>query len=568
MDLETSKGFGPSKITESSIFSDPLNIFESSEVDEDIVSGRSVVFRPLSENNEGPYEFSLDPQGEQQYLQLNSVRLGGQCRILRANGEDLKDIDDLSIVNMFPSSLFQGIETKFNNTIITDLTSNLSHYQAYIQSICSYNTSSQKTHMQGQMLIPDDAGKFDYLTYDSTIIKAMDDRWNESNIFQTFGPETRQAVLDSVNKTESSESITVDAQGRFVMPKPKPTGSGSGSGGQSNQGGQGGQSETESISSTLTFDVTDLKEINKYTKKDAMKLIEQYIAVATNSSGVNSGYLNRRKIIAKSKMFDFYIPLCSDIFHSDKFLHPSISVKLLLRRSPDGFCLLSDSTNAFRIELSNLKLHTRYVRINDAIVKKHKMLISSEKPMRYPITRTSMKSFNIPQNNASMYISGMFSGILPKTIIIGMVLNEAFYGKQNKNPFNFQHFNLKSAHLRVNGEIVPSDPISPDFNKNLFMREYLEFYRNIGIDISDASGNLITPAQYKNGSFFMAFDLSGEQCNQLHRHKTMTGNIDFEGNFQVALPNTITLVVFSSTDAEICIGPKGPYVDYRVVKSG
>ena len=551
MDSETSKGFGPSKVTESTMFSDPLNIFDQSEIEEDVLGGRTVVFRPLSENNEGPYEFSIDPQGEHQYLQLNSVRLGGRCRILNPDGSELSENADLSIVNMFPSSLFQGTETKFNNVIVTDLTSNLSHYQAYMQTICSYNKNSQNTHMQGQMLIPDDPGKYDQLSYDSSVILAEDDRYGENNLFQKFDETTRKAVIKEVNgkeDTETSSSITINAQGRIVK-----------------EGQNGQKTEGDELSSTIVLSNTDVKSIteNKISATTAMKLIEKYVAVAINAKGVNSGYVSRRKIIGKSKYFDFYIPVCSDIFHSDKFLHPSIGVKILLRRSPEGFSLLADSDVAYKIELSNLKLYTRYVHIHDNIVKKHKALLGNDKVLRYPITRSTMKSYNIPKDNASMYISNMFSGILPRTIIIGLVLNEAFYGHQKKNPFHFQHFNLKNAHLRVNGETVPSEPIAPDFQRNMFMREYLDFYRNIGIDISDDSGNLITPAQYKGGSFFMAFDLSGEQCNQLHRHKTMTGNIDFEGNFEVVLPHTITLIVYASTDAEICIGPKGPFVDYQ-----
>ena len=81
MESETSKGFGVSKSTEASMFGHALNLFEGAETDVDVQKGRSVVFRPLSENNEGPYEFSIDSQGENQYLQLSSVRLGGRCQI-------------------------------------------------------------------------------------------------------------------------------------------------------------------------------------------------------------------------------------------------------------------------------------------------------------------------------------------------------------------------------------------------------------------------------------------------------------------------------------------------------
>ena len=560
MESETSKGFGASKSTESTVFGHALNLFEPSEIDSDILRGRSVVFRPLSENNEGPYEFSIDSQGENQYLQLSSVRLGGRCQVTNADGSPLDPKEDLSIVNMFPASLFQGTETKFNNTIITDLTSNLSHYQSYMQTLISYNKNAQETHLQGQLFIPDEAGKFEFLSYDSGKLEAAKGRgrFDTGSYIYPFDDEVAEEVLKSINARTKPE-LTLAANGRVVT-KSKPAASGD-----------------SNVSPESSVDIKDFKissdgakDFFGETDKRSVAIMKKYIAIATNNDKCNMGYITRRKFLQESSLFDFYIPICSDIFHSDKFLHPSISIKILLRRSPTAFSLLSNETKAYRVELSNLKLHTRFVEINDSIVKKHKMLLSNDKPLRYPIERSTMKSFNVPKNNASMYISNMFSGILPKTIVIGMVENEAFYGKQQKNPYNFQHFMLKSANLRVNGESVPSEPISPDFNRDMFLREYIDFYRNIGIDISDETGNMITPSQYKAGSFFMAFDLSGEQCNQMHRHKTAVGNIDFEGFFQTPLQQTITLVVYGSTDAEICVGSKGPYVEYyepKIVKN-
>ena len=47
-------------------------------------------------------------------------------------------------------------------------------YQAYIQTTLSYNNNAQKTHLQGQLYVPDDAAKFDVLTYDSNKVAVED----------------------------------------------------------------------------------------------------------------------------------------------------------------------------------------------------------------------------------------------------------------------------------------------------------------------------------------------------------------------------------------------------------
>jgi hypothetical protein len=122
---------------------------------------------------------------------------------------------------------------------------------------------------------------------------------------------------------------------------------------------------------------------------------------------------------------------------------------------------------------------------------------------------------------------------------------------------------VRSCGLKVNGESIPQDPIQPDFKNDLFLREYMEFYRNIGIDVNEDAGNIITPSLYKGGMYFMSFDLTGDQCNMLHRHPKDQGNIDMTVVFNDPLKNPITVVVYANYDAQIEITKKdGPTVKY------
>ena len=61
---------------------------------------------------------------------------------------------------------------------------------------------------------------------------------------------------------------------------------------------------------------------------------------------------------------------------------------------------------------------------------------------KYPIRRVVCKSFTIPQNYLDVSHEKLFSGQLPTRIVIGLVDNRAYNGDRQRNPFNFQHFNL------------------------------------------------------------------------------------------------------------------------------
>ena len=55
----------------------------------------------------------------------------------------------------------------------------------------------------------------------------------------------------------------------------------------------------------------------------------------------------------------------------------------------------------------------------------------------------------------------VFSRLVSKTFVFGLVESEAFNGAYKKNPYNFQHFNMSSVGLSVIGEAMPFKPIQP-----------------------------------------------------------------------------------------------------------
>ena len=378
---------------------------------------------------------------------MNSIKLGGTAQILNGDSE-MADTVDYSITNLFPHSLFRAQEIEINGVLVTDLSSFLSHYQAYIQTILSYNASAQQTHLKSQLFDMDDPENF-----------------------------------DKVKVTKEGDKIPA----------------------------------------------------------------------AKN----NLAYVRRQTICLGSKEFDFYSPICSDILQCDRLLHSSAGLKIRLLREVDSFSVLSaDTGQTFRVKLKDLKIHAHYVKMSDMTVREHAMRLRKS-PLIYPITRTTMKEYTIGSGEKTKYISNLFSGQLPKSIIIGLVSDEAASGTASKNPFNFQHFNLMESYLKVNGELTPSEPIAPDFVNSKYRREYMELMRNIGIDSSEDHGNAVTLEQFAGGSFFMAYDLTGHKCNMLHKHPSQEGNIDLWLQFKSGTSENVRVIIYASSDAQVEIDNEG-----------
>lgn len=266
----------------------------------------------------------------------------------------------------------------------------------------------------------------------------------------------------------------------------------------------------------------------------------------------NQGYQDRKITFAKSKSIQLMTPIHCDFLQSDKYLSPGVKLAIRFTRASDKFFLMSPDANAsYKIVIEDIKLHIRHVKLTDAILKQHLILYQTQ-PAIYLINKTVLKTFAYPAGLPSINVANMFTGVLPKTVIVFMVKATAFTGSYTTNPYNFEHFSLSSGALRVNGEQIPSEPYTPDWAANCYTREYRDLFDNIGISHHDM-GNLITPQLFSGGVFMMAFDLTPDRCNGRHYHPKQSGVINLDLKFNVALAQPINVLAFATYDAVVLI---------------
>ena len=133
-----------------------------------------------------------------------------------------------------------------------------------------------------------------------------------------------------------------------------------------------------------------------------------------------------------------------------------------------------------------------------------------------------------------------------------MVHNQAMSHALDKNPFNLQHFNLSSFNLKKNGQCVFPKPFQPNIEEGDTVDLYRHLYASIGISHGNQSINLSYDG-FINGSFFLAADLTLDQCNSYHIHPENYGNLDLELAFSVITPHHIYVLDLSIFNSVIKI---------------
>ena len=197
--------------------------------------------------------------------------------------------------------------------------------------------------------------------------------------------------------------------------------------------------------------------------------------------------------------------------------------------------------------LNDVKLHMSKVLLRESF--KNKLL---KEPCYLPFSATRLRHYVIPQGVSSFNIANIANGTLPKQVFFAMVHNQAMSHAPKKNPFNFQHFNLSTFNLKKNGQLVFPRPLQPSIEEG----DAIDLYQHLSDSVGISHGNQsigLTYEEYLNGRFFLAADLTPDQCNSSHVHPENYGNLDLELAFSVIIPHPIYVLAFSIFNSSIII---------------
>ena len=242
----------------------------------------------------------------------------------------------------------------------------------------------------------------------------------------------------------------------------------------------------------------------------------------------NQGFSKRSKFIQNSKQFVLSGPIFADIFMTDRLLLNMMDLRVVLNRSSNTFCLMDLSSGTAvkpKVQLSHVELKIRKVKLDQTVSDGIERMLK-QTPALYPIRRVECKILTVPQNLPSTRQDNIFSGLIPKTFVVGFVTADAAGGVYNKNPYNFAHFGVTSLSLTANGEEIPFKQLTLKYPKkangeidttageddNLdFDEAYNTLFSGTGKIYSNA-GLDIDRDDYPGGFALYAFDLTPDMC--------------------------------------------------------
>ena len=248
----------------------------------------------------------------------------------------------------------------------------------------------------------------------------------------------------------------------------------------------------------------------------------------------NVGFAKRHQFIKNGNRFVLSGPIFSDIFMTDRLLLNMMDLKVVLNRSSDAFSLmdLNDPTIEPKVQLTDVVLKVRKVKVDQSVSDGVERMLK-QTPALYPIRRVECKILTIPEQLPNIRQDNIFSGIIPKSFVFGLVHVDAYNGTYGKNPYNFAHFVVTSVSLTANGQEIPFKLLTLKYPENSdgkidpakdteldFDEAYNTLFSGTGKIYSNA-GLDITREDYPGGYALYAFDLTPDMCKSADYFNTV-----------------------------------------------
>ena len=91
--------------------------------------------------------------------------------------------------------------------------------------------------------------------------------------------------------------------------------------------------------------------------------------------------------------------------------------------------------------------------------------------------------------------------------MIGLLHEANFTGHYNRNPFNFQAFNLNRIDVYRSGTKCPQGGYTPDFTQAIYFLAYNTFTKELGLNRGNEAV-AFTPTEWSNGYFLYVFKVT------------------------------------------------------------
>jgi len=114
-------------------------------------------------NNDGPFEFILEPAGDT-FLQMDNLYLYAKLRITNGDGTACAPDVTCAPINLLGAVMWQEVQIKLNDVAFNGATATNAHYKAAIETLLSYDLTSKNCHLKAAIMDLDAGGTHDVMT--------------------------------------------------------------------------------------------------------------------------------------------------------------------------------------------------------------------------------------------------------------------------------------------------------------------------------------------------------------------------------------------------------------------
>ena len=203
----------------------------------------------------------------------------------------------------------------------------------------------------------------------------------------------------------------------------------------------------------------------------------------------------------------------SEIFEQPELLPPNTVLDIDFDRHNSDFLLLTKHNDRnYILKMESCELLTRLIDMDEEITAEIDSVSISGRSMLYPVRRVKIMYYSCGANIVDLSNFNLLTtegNLLPCRIIVVMVREDAVHGNYNRDPFNYQHFNLAEFSLKVASEQIPLPKLkcNMDDDSNDILRPlFSALLANHSLFSNEELG--INPSNYRNGNVFLAWDLS------------------------------------------------------------
>ena len=83
--------------------------------------------------------------------------------------------------------------------------------------------------------------------------------------------------------------------------------------------------------------------------------------------------------------------------------------------------------DAYKVKVESARFELAKIKMNLTVLNDHSMALLKSNA-RYPIRRSEIKTFSIPKGNMQTVKESLFSGQLPRRLVIGLLISQALTG--------------------------------------------------------------------------------------------------------------------------------------------